>query len=70
MQHVSRLVISPGKTIKYEGELRSEGIDGWAGLWLRVDGNQIPNLIFDNMHNRAIRGITPWTRFELSVKAS
>jgi hypothetical protein len=67
MQRVQARYLA-GKTIKYEGELRSEGIDGWAGLWLRVDGDQTPNLIFDNMHNRAIRGTTPWTRFELSVK--
>jgi serine/threonine protein kinase len=67
MQRVQARYLA-GKTIKYEGELRAEGIDGWAGLWLRVDGAEIPDLIFDNMHNRAIRGTTPWTRFELSVK--
>ena len=57
-----------GKLLKYEGELRAEGIDGWAGLWLRVDGDQPPPLSFDNMSDRPIRGSTPWTRFELSVK--
>ena len=57
-----------GKLLKYEGELRADGIDGWAGLWLRVDGDQTPNLFFDNMSDRPIRGSTPWTRFELSVK--
>ena len=67
MQRVQARYLA-GKTIKYEGELRAEGIDGWAGLWLRVDGDQTPNLIFDNMNNRAIQGSTPWTLFELSVK--
>lgn len=67
MQRVQARYLA-GKTIKYEGELRAEGIDGWAGLWLRVDGDQTPNLIFDNMNNRAIHGSTPWTLFELSVK--
>jgi len=67
MQRVQARYLA-GKTIKYEGELRAEGIDGWGGLWLRADGVQTPNLIFDNMNNRAIRGSTPWTRFELSVK--
>jgi len=67
MQRVQARYLA-GKAIKYEGELRAEGIDGWGGLWLRVDGEQTPNLIFDNMDNRAIRGTTPWTRFESSVK--
>ena len=58
MQRVQARFLA-GKTIKYEGELRAENIDGWAGLWLRVDGAQTPNLIFDNMQNRAIRGTTP-----------
>ncbi len=56
-----------GRTIKYEGELRAEEVDGWAGLWLRADGDGVDNLLLDNMRNRSIRGTVPWTRFELSV---
>jgi hypothetical protein len=38
-----------GKTIRFEGELRSENVTGWAGLWLRADADARPNLFFDNM---------------------
>lgn len=56
-----------GKEIRYEADLRGVNIAGWAGLWLRADGDDTPNLLFDNMHNRPIQGTTHWARFRLTV---
>jgi hypothetical protein len=52
-----------GRTIRIEGELRTENVSGWAGLWLRADAVQQPNLFFDNMARRPIIGTTGWARY-------
>ena len=45
-----------GRRVQVRAELRSGGVDGWAGLWMRVDGKDGKALAFDNMQNRALRG--------------
>jgi hypothetical protein len=52
-----------GRTIRIEGELRTENVSGWAGLWLRADADDEPNLFFDNMSRRPVVGTTNWTRY-------
>jgi hypothetical protein len=37
-------------------------------LWLRADGDRIPNLVFDNMSRRPIRGTIPWTTYGIDVQ--
>jgi hypothetical protein len=58
-----------GKRIRYSARVRSTDVDGWGGLWMRVDGKrageQAPQLAFDNMQTRAIRRTTEWTRYEI-----
>ncbi len=52
-----------GRTIRIEGELRTENVAEWAGLWLRADADEEPNLFFDNMSRRPVVGTTNWTRY-------
>jgi hypothetical protein len=52
-----------GKTVRLEGELRTENVTGWAGLWLRADASTYPNLFFDNMSRRPVVGTVPWSRY-------
>ncbi|MDP1830241.1 MAG: hypothetical protein Q8L48_43655 [Archangium sp.] len=47
-----------GRRVELRAELRSGAVDGWAGLWMRVDGPGGKVLAFDNMQNRALRGTT------------
>lgn len=56
-----------GRTVRLDGELKTENVTGWAGLWIRADGEQVPNLVFDNMHNRGPRGSQEWSRYSLEV---
>jgi hypothetical protein len=55
-----------GKRIKMTAYARSENVNEWAGLWLRIDqaGSQ-QSLSFDNMQDRAIKGTTGWTKYEI-----
>jgi hypothetical protein len=57
-----------GSTVQLEGELRTESVSGWAGLWIRADGDETPNIVFDNMHQRGPRGTEGWARHSLEVK--
>ena len=53
---------SVGRSVRLTGWIRTDNVDsGYAGLWVRVDG---PGgfLALDNMHQRGVRGTTPWTR--------
>jgi hypothetical protein len=52
-----------GRTIRIEGELRTESVSGWAGLWLRADAEEEPNLFFDNMSRRPVVGTKEWARY-------
>jgi hypothetical protein len=56
------------KRLRFSSMVKSEGIAGWAGLWMRVDG---PNkgLSFDNMENRPIKGTTDWQKYEVVLDA-
>jgi hypothetical protein len=56
-----------GRVIRLTAEIKTENVKQWAGMWLRVDGEVIPDLVFDNMSNRPIKGSTPWGKY--SIKA-
>ena len=60
-----------GKTIRYSGYIKTEGVTAYAGLWWRADGPS-GTLAFDNMQTRGPKGTTDWQRFviELPVDAS
>src|SRR5262245_505413 len=58
-----------GKTIKLRGYIRTEGItQGYAGLWMRVDSGS-KTLFLDNMSSRGVTGTTPWTPYEITIRA-
>jgi len=55
-----------GATVRFEAQVRAEGLTDWAGLWLRADGPDM-QLAFYNMHDRPIRGTTPWTPYAIEL---
>jgi hypothetical protein len=59
-----------GKRVRFTGYLKTENVEEWAGLWLRIGmkgGDKA--LGFDNMRygkkDRSIKGTTPWTKYEV-----
>ncbi len=59
-----------GKRVRLTGYVKTENVNEWAGLWLRVGkkgGDEA--LGFDNMRygkkDRSIKGTTPWTKYEV-----
>jgi erythromycin esterase-like protein len=56
-----------GKKIKLSGWIRTEGVEGFAGLWWRADAKDKPAVAFDNMQNRGVQGTTDWTACSLEL---
>ena len=52
-----------GRRVRFSGHLRAQGVTGWAGLWMRVDGPGATNrsLAFYNNEDRGLSGSTDWT---------
>ncbi|MQA90421.1 MAG: hypothetical protein GEU90_09315 [Gemmatimonas sp.] len=60
--------LARGRALKLIGWMRTEDVtEGFAGLWMRVDGPSGITLEFDNMESRGIRGTTPWTRYTVQL---
>ncbi len=60
------------KRVKLTGWVKSKDIDGWAGMWMRVDGERGlgDSLAFDNMQDRPILRDTDWTKHEIVLDVS
>jgi len=51
-----------GKRMRFTAFLKSEGVQDWAGLWMRVDKGK-ESVAFDNMQDRPIRGSNGWREY-------
>ncbi|CEH28636.1 transcriptional regulator [Aneurinibacillus migulanus] len=54
-----------GRRLRLSGFVKTEGVEQWAGLWMRVDGKDNELLQFDNMYNRPIKGTTNWNHYSV-----
>jgi C-terminal processing protease CtpA/Prc len=55
-----------GTKVELRGYLRTENVSGFAGLWLRVDGES-EMLSLDNMQNQQLNGTHDWQEFAVSL---
>ncbi|MGK6352246.1 S41 family peptidase [Parapedobacter sp. DT-150] len=53
----------PGRKITLSGYMKTEHVEGFAGLWMRID----PQVAFNNMQQEGIAGTTDWTRYEFTL---
>ncbi|MCE9669582.1 AraC family transcriptional regulator [Myxococcus stipitatus] len=55
-----------GKRLRFSAAARVKDVDGWAGLWMRVEGPDPKQpLAFDNMQSRALVGTRGCKRYEV-----
>jgi RNA polymerase sigma factor (sigma-70 family) len=54
-----------GRRMRFSAEARTADVDGWLGLWMRVDGDGRTSLAFDNMQSRSVKGTTDWQRYDV-----
>ncbi len=55
-----------GKRLRFSAAVRVKDVDGWAGLWMRVEGPDPKQpLAFDNMQSRALVGSKGCKRYDV-----
>lgn len=57
-----------GKRVRLSAFVKTQNVERWAGLWMRVDGfvgGQRRTLSFDNMEPRALKGTLQWAQYEV-----
>ena len=52
-----------GKRVRFAAFVKAQDVEGWAGLWMRLDGRFSVTLKLDNMQNRPIRGTSEWNLY-------
>ncbi|MCT4543371.1 MAG: AraC family transcriptional regulator [Vallitalea sp.] len=52
-----------GKRMRFSGFVKTKGVEGSCGLWMRIDSSSGVSLKLDNMQNRAITGTTEWNYY-------
>ena len=55
-----------GGRLELSGFLRTENVAGFAGLWMRQDGDS-GVVAFDNMESRRLNGTTEWTEYTIAL---
>jgi erythromycin esterase-like protein len=56
-----------GKRVTFSGYIRTEAVaEGYAGLWMRIEGPNVSTLAFDNMSDRGPKGSTQWAHYQIS----
>lgn len=56
-----------GKRLRLSGFVTAQGVEQWAGLWMRVDGKGGKILSFDNMGDRPIRGTNDARQYTVAL---
>jgi hypothetical protein len=60
-----------GKRVRLTANLKSENVQQWGGLWMRVDDANRPHngysssVAFDDMQDRPIKGTTAWRNYSV-----
>jgi len=54
-----------GKRARLSGWIKADGVAGWSGLGMRVDGKERAGIAFDNMADRAVKDTSDWTQFQV-----
>jgi C-terminal processing protease CtpA/Prc len=58
-----------GSSIKLEGYMKLEGVEGFAGLLLRLDAGG-SSIVFDNMQRQRIHGTRDWEKYAITLRYS
>ena len=53
------------KRLRLTGYIKSKDVNGWSGMWMRIDGDKGEQLGFDNMQTRPIKGTIDWKQYEI-----
>lgn len=52
-----------GRRVRFSGFVKTQEVEGWCGLWMRIDDALSVTLKLDNMQNRPITGTSEWNHY-------
>lgn len=56
-----------GRRVRFGGNVKAEGVQDWAGLWMRLNNGKFV-VAFDNMRDRAVKGTRGWQDYEIVLE--
>ena len=59
-----------GQRVRFSALIKGESLEGWGGIWMRVDDTDKPGSAFDNMQDRAVKGTADWTPYSIVLDVS
>jgi hypothetical protein len=54
-----------GKRVRLTANVKTENVEDWAGLWMRVDSGNRRATSFDNMEDRPMKGTLDWKPYQV-----
>lgn len=54
-----------GKRLEFSAFVKTSGVSGWTGLWMRVDRSNGEMGAFDNMQDRPLSGSADWQKYNV-----
>ncbi len=54
-----------GERVRFSGYIKTNRVNGWAGLWMRVDTATKVGWAFDDMEDVAVSGTTDWMPYQV-----
>lgn len=57
-----------GKRIRFSAFIKSLNVEGWCGLWMRINGVTANIVKIDNMQNRPIKGTRDWNYYSVVLE--
>jgi AraC-like DNA-binding protein len=54
-----------GKRIRFSAFIKTQKVEEWCGLWMRINGATANIVKFDNMQNRPIKGTNDWNYYSV-----
>lgn len=53
-----------GQRVRFSAYVKTEEVQNWAGLWMRVDKSS-KTVSFDNMEDRPLKGTSGWRNYQV-----
>jgi hypothetical protein len=54
-----------GRRVRFSAYMKTNKVNGWAGLWMRIDTVEKVGWAFDDMEDFEVTGTTDWQRYEI-----
>jgi hypothetical protein len=54
-----------GQRVKFSGYMKTNKVNGWAGLWMRIDTVAKVGWAFDDMEDIEVSGTTDWQQYDI-----